>query len=157
ALTAGALLVALLLAVPLGVLAARWANGPIDLAINSFAFVVFSIPSFWLATMAIILFAVNLRWLPTSGMTSPQHFVLPGLTLAAWPLGQMIMLVRSEMLSVLNEDYIRTARAKGLRERGILFGHALRNASIAVLTLTGLILGQLLGGAIVTELVFAWP
>jgi ABC-type dipeptide/oligopeptide/nickel transport system permease component len=107
--------------------------------------------------MAIIIFAVQLRWLPTSGIGTWKHLVLPVLTLAAWPLGQLMMLVRAEMLGVLSEDYIRAARAKGVGETRVVFVHALRNATISLITMLGLLLGQLLGGAIVTETVFAWP
>jgi peptide/nickel transport system permease protein len=156
-LTLGAFVVGLLLAVPLGVLAARYRNSWFDVAASGLSFVGFSIPSFWLGTMAIIIFAVQLRWLPTSGIGTWKHLVLPVLTLAAWPLGQLMMLVRAEMLGVLSEDYIRAARAKGVGETRVVFVHALRNATISLITMLGLLLGQLLGGAIVTETVFAWP
>jgi peptide/nickel transport system permease protein len=156
-LTLGAFGLGLLLAVPLGVLAARYRNTWFDTIVSSASFLGFSIPSFWLGTMAIIVFAVQLRWLPTSGIGTWQHLVLPVATLAAWPLGQLMMLVRAEMLGVLGEEYIRVARAKGVGEGRVVFVHALRNATISLVTMLGLLVGQLLGGAIVTETVFAWP
>jgi peptide/nickel transport system permease protein len=156
-LTLGAFAIGLLLAVPLGVLAARYHNSLFDILVSSGSFLGFSTPSFWLGTMAIIVFSVQLRWLPTSGMGTWKHLVLPIVTLAAWPLGQIMILVRAEMLGVLNEEYIRAARAKGVREPRVVFVHALRNATISMITMLGLLLGQLLGGAIVTETVFAWP
>ena len=150
-------LVAVTLSIPIGLSAAWYKDTAYDFLITSFSFLGFSIPSFWLGAIAIILFAVNLKWLPTSGMGSWKHFVLPVTTLAAWPLGQLVMLIRSEMVAVLGEDYIRTARAKGVKESSVMLIHAFKNASIAVLTMTGLILGQLMGGVIVTEIVYAWP
>ena len=149
--------VGLMIAIPLGVLAAYYRDSPFDWIASTFSFLGFSIPSFWLGLMAIILFAVNLRWFPTSGTGTWKHFVLPVLTLATWLIGQVTTITRSEMINVLNEDYLRTARAKGLSETVVVLIHAFKNASLAILTLVGLMLGQLLGGAIVTEIVFAWP
>jgi len=100
---------------------------------------------------------VHLRWLPVSGAGGPQHLVLPAVTLGTFLIGLIIRLTRSSMLDVLGQDYVRTARAKGLPERAVIVRHALRNALIPVVTLLGLQLGILLGGAVITETVFAWP
>ena len=107
--------------------------------------------------MLIILFAVILRWVPASGYGSWQNLVLPAITLGMFQAPITMRLVRSGMLEVLNQDYVRTARAKGLTERKVLIKHAFKNACIPVITIVGLQFGQLLGGAIVTETVFAWP
>jgi peptide/nickel transport system permease protein len=116
-----------------------------------------SMPVFWLGLMLIVVFSVNLRWLPVSGWGGPQHLVLPAITLGTFLIGLIIRLTRSSMLDVLRQDYVRTARAKGLGEQTVILRHALRNALIPVVTLLGLQLGILLGGAVITETVFAWP
>jgi peptide/nickel transport system permease protein len=152
-----ALLLALVISVPLGILSAVRRDSVFDYVASFLSFLGFAVPVFWLGTMLIILFSVQLRWLPTSGRGGPEQLVLPVLTLATWPLGQFTRLVRSEVLSVLGEDYVRTARAKGLTEWLVLTRHALKNASISLLTLAGIILGALLGGAIITETIFGWP
>ena len=114
-------------------------------------------PSFWLGIMLILVFAVTLGWLPTSGKGSIRHLVLPAITLCTGYLAQIVLLVRSSMLDVLREDYIRTARAKGLRELTVQFRHAFRNSLIPVVTIVGLSFGRMLGGSIITETVFSWP
>jgi peptide/nickel transport system permease protein len=118
-----------------------------------------SIPNFWLGIMLILVFAVQFGWLPSQGYGEGglKHLLLPTLTLAAPGLARLTRLVRSGMLDVLGQDYVRTARAKGLRETGVVFGHALKNAAIPLVTIIGLDLGALLGGAVVTEQIFAWP
>jgi ABC-type dipeptide/oligopeptide/nickel transport system permease component len=116
-----------------------------------------SLPSFWLGIMLILFFGVTLRWLPTSGYRDAWHLVLPSVTLAAFPTALVARLTRSSMLEILGRDYIRTGRAKGLAERAIVLRHAFRNATIPVLTVIGLQIGALLGGAVITESVFAWP
>jgi ABC-type dipeptide/oligopeptide/nickel transport system permease component len=116
-----------------------------------------AIPSFWLGLMLIILFAVNLRLLPTSGTGTWQHFVLPTITLAAFLYPQVALLTRAVLLDVLREQYVTTARAKGLGERTVIVRHALRNSLNPVVTNIGLNFGLLLGGAVITEMVFAWP
>ncbi len=116
-----------------------------------------SIPTFWLGIMLILVFAVGLGWFPSSGRGEWKHLILPAVTLGAYFMARTTRLVRSCMLEVLNEDYIRTARAKGLREQNVLIGHALKNAAIPVVTLVGLDFGAMLGGAVITETVFAWP
>jgi ABC-type dipeptide/oligopeptide/nickel transport system permease component len=116
-----------------------------------------SIPSFWLGLMLIIVFSVTLGWLPTAGRASWESIILPAITLSAYQTAVIARMTRSSMLEVLREDYVRTARAKGLRERGVVFAHALRNALIPTVTIVGLQMGYLLGGSIIVETVFAWP
>ncbi len=116
-----------------------------------------SIPHFWLGLMAIVVFAVHLGWLPTSGRGGWGHLVLPAITLSSYSMASLTRLMRSSVLEVLGSDYIRTARAKGLSAGPVLFKHALKNALIPVVTLTGLQIGVLLSGAVIVETVFAWP
>jgi ABC-type dipeptide/oligopeptide/nickel transport system permease component len=151
------ILVAVLLGVPMGILAARHRNTLIDKAVMAVSLIGQSMPFFWLGIMLIILFAVRLRWVPTSGSGTPAHLVLPVVTMGAYALARIARLTRSSMLDVLGQDYVRTARAKGLTERLILARHALRNAAIPVLTMIGLHFGLLMGGAVVVETIFAWP
>src|SRR5262249_54715773 len=113
--------------------------------------------SFGLGSVLILRVAVNLSLLPVSGAGSPAHLVLPAITLAAQPISKFTRLTRSEVLEVLRQDYVRTARAKGLSERLIQYRHALKNAAIALVTVVGLDVGYLLGGSIIVETVFAWP
>ena len=107
--------------------------------------------------MLIIVFAVQLRLLPAAGRGDPGSLVLPAITLGLWPMARVARVLRSSILEVLHEDYVRTAYSKGLRERVVLTRHVLRNASIPVLTVTALTFGSLLGGTVITESVFAWP
>ncbi|MEX2534489.1 MAG: ABC transporter permease [Trueperaceae bacterium] len=116
-----------------------------------------SMPSFWLALVLIIVFAVNLQWLPAGGYGTWQHLVLPALTLGLFGAGTIARLTRSSVLEVLRQDYVRTARSKGISERTILIKHALRNALVPVVTVLGLQLGAFLSRAVVTETVFGWP
>jgi peptide/nickel transport system permease protein len=156
-LTAAALGVALVASVPLGVVSAARRNSAMDVGISFLSFLGFAIPTFWLGTMLLILFGVVLRWLPTSGYGSWQHLILPSVALATWPTGQFTRILRSEMITALAEDYVRTARAKGLADRRILLVHTFRNAALTFITLVGLVFGSLLGGAVVTETIFGWP
>jgi ABC-type dipeptide/oligopeptide/nickel transport system permease component len=115
-------------------------------------------PSFWLGIVCILIFAVWWRGLlPSYGSGSLRHLILPAITLAAAPLAQNVRLIRAGMLEVLSQDYIRTARAKGLAERLVIYRHALRNAALPVITVTGLSLGFMLSGTIIIETVFSWP
>jgi ABC-type dipeptide/oligopeptide/nickel transport system permease component len=150
-------LLGLIVAVPLGVVSALERNSPLDHLARISALVGASIPSFWLAYVLIFFFAVQLRLLPVAGSSSPQHLVLPALTLAIAAAASLTRLTRSAMLEELFQDYVRTARAKGLRERAVVIGHALRNALIAIVTVTGIRLAALLGGAVIVETIFAWP
>jgi peptide/nickel transport system permease protein/oligopeptide transport system permease protein len=116
-----------------------------------------SMPVYWLGLMLILLFSVNLHWLPAGGTGSPASIVLPSITLASFSMGIIARMTRSSMLEVLRQDYTRTARSKGLVERVVIYKHALKNAMIPVVTVIGLQFGSLLGGAVLTETVFAWP
>jgi peptide/nickel transport system permease protein len=143
--------------VSLGIVAAVRRGTRYDFASTIFAVLGQSLPNFWLGIMLILLFGVALRWLPTSGFESWRHLILPAVTLAAFPTALVARLTRSSMLEILGRDYIRTGRAKGLAERAVVLRHALRNAAVPVLTVLGLQIGTLLGGAVITESVFAWP
>ena len=152
-----ALVLSLLIAVPVGVISAVRKDSKVDSFSMVFALLGQSIPGFWLGLMLILVFAVDLGWLPTSGRQGWQYLILPALSLGLALAGRNARLVRSCMLEVLNEDYIRTARAKGLSEWRVINKHALKNAMLPIVTIVGLELGSLLGGAVVTESVFSWP
>lgn len=152
-----AMLLALAAAVPVGVISAARRNSWFDNLSIGTTVLGQAIPGFWLGLMLIYVFAVWLRWLPTSGRGSWVHFILPSITLAAFVAARFARLTRSMMLDVLGQDYIRTARAKGLAPPRVLYKHALKNASLPIVTLLALQLGQLLGGAVITETIFAWP
>ncbi|HEX6211151.1 MAG TPA: ABC transporter permease [Methylomirabilota bacterium] len=153
-----ALVLAVVLPIPLGVLAATHRNGVLDHASRLGSLFLQSMPSFWLGLMLILLFAVALGGLlPAFGSGTLSHLILPALTLAAAPLAQNVRLIRAGMLEVLQHDYVRTARAKGLAERGVIYRHAFRNAAGPFLTVSGLSLGFMLSGTIVIETVFSWP
>jgi peptide/nickel transport system permease protein len=155
-LAAAALLVALAVAIPVGVLAAVKRDSLFDYLGTVLALLGHSLPGYWLGLMLILLLAVNLRWLPTSGYETPQHLIMPALTLGVSLMAIVMRLTRSGMLDVLNEDYIRTARAKGLDQRVVVMRHALKNTLIPLVTVVGLQLGSLLSGAVIIETVFAW-
>ena len=153
-----AIAVAVLLAIPLGVLAALRPGRALDRVAVMLSLAGLSIPQFWLALLLILVFAVRLRLFPTAGMGGPEHLVLPMLALAFPALGRIAMIVRSSMIDELNQQYVKTADAKGLPRRRIVGVHALRNASIPALTLTGWELIRALAGySVVVETVFAWP
>jgi peptide/nickel transport system permease protein len=156
-LTLAALLIAVLVAIPAGVLSAVKRGTVVDRLAMAGAVAGQAVPIFWLALLLIALFGVRLRWLPVYGSGSLAHFVLPAVSLSTIIMGRLARLVRSSMLEVLGQDYVRTARAKGLGEWRVLAVHALKNASIPIVTLLGLQFAQLLGGAVVTETIFAWP
>jgi peptide/nickel transport system permease protein len=147
----------LLLAVPLGILAAYRPRSWLDHAASVVSVVGQAVPTFWLGIMLILLVAVSWRLVPVSGRDGPRSLVLPALCLAVYLAPVMMRLVRSGMLSVLAQDYVRTARAKGVAERGILWKHAFKNVSIPLVTMIGLQFGRLLAGTVVIEMVFAWP
>jgi peptide/nickel transport system permease protein len=156
-LTVTAMLLAIALAVPLGVLAATHRGGPIDLLAMGVALVGQSVPNFWLAIMMILLFAVSWGLLPTSGRGGVLHVVMPAAAIAINLMALLTRLVRSTMIEMLSEDYVRTARAKGLRELFVTSRHALPNALIPLVTVVGLQFGYILGGAVVIETIFTWP
>lgn len=146
---------ALLVSVPLGVVAALRPNGWIDRLALAVAVVGQALPNFFFALVLVMLFSVTLRWLPVSGSGTPWHFVLPTIALGYYVTPAFMRLVRAGMLEVLGQDYIRTARAKGLPWRRVVVGHALRNALTPVVALSVVQLGYLLGGSVVIETVFA--
>jgi glutathione transport system permease protein len=156
-LTVFAMLWSVTIGVAIGVMSGVRRGGWADQLAMVLAISGLSFPGFWLGLLLIDLFSVRLRWLPTGGYGSWQHFVLPAFTLGAAVAAVMARFTRSAFVEVTAEDYVRTARAKGVPERGVVWKHTLRNALIPVITLTGLQFGFLLGGAIVVETVFAWP
>ena len=156
-LTLAALLLATVTAIPAGIVSAVKRGTIIDRIAMVGAVAGQAVPIFWLALLLIAFFGVQLRWLPVFGYGTFAHLVLPAVSLSTIVLGRLARLVRSSMLEVLGQDYVRTARAKGLGEWRVLTLHALRNASIPIVTLLGLQFAQLLGGAVVTETIFAWP
>ena len=152
-----ALVLATVTAIPAGIVSAVKRGTLVDRLAMVAAVGGQAIPIFWLALLLIALFGVQLRWLPVFGHGTWAHLVLPAVSLSTIVLGRLARLVRSSMLEVLGQDYVRTARAKGLGEPRVLAIHALRNAAIPIVTLLGLQFAQLLGGAVVTETIFAWP
>jgi peptide/nickel transport system permease protein len=166
-LAAWSLAVAVIVGIPLGVAAAVRRNGPVDYAASFVSVIGLAIPSFWFAILLIMLFSVTLNWLPSSGMRTVgmgfdvvdrlRYLVLPVTVLATSALPFMVRYTRSAMLGVIAEDYVRTARAKGVGEGRVYFVHAFRNALIPVVTQVGLLTARLIGGAVVTETIFGWP
>jgi len=156
-LAVSALVIAVVVAVPLGLLAAARRGTVLDHLAVGLAALGQSAPIFWTGLMLMLVLAVTLKLLPTTGYGTWQQLVMPALTLAAYPMAAIARLVRSGMLEVLEADYVRTARAKGLQERRVILKHAFKNAAMPVVTVIGLQFGLLLGGAIVCEMIFAWP
>ena len=166
-LTGSALLLSSIGGVTLGILSARWPNSLLDRTSAVASLFGASMPVFWLGIVLMVIFSLTLGWLPASGMFAPygggdlvdllKHLVLPAVTLAAASVTIVARLTRSAMLDVLGQDYIRTARAKGLVERHVVARHALKNALVPIVTVIGVQAGYLLGGAVLTETVFAWP
>lgn len=166
-LTVSSLIMAVLIGVPLGIYSAYRPNSPLDYGLSFFSMVGLSVPSFWFGIILIITFAVNLGVLPSAGMyttgagrTLPdllQHMVMPAFVSMLSPLAQIVRYTRSSVFEVLNLDYIRTARAKGMTERRTLFCHALKNSLIPVITTVGLMIPHLVGGSVIVEKIFAWP
>lgn len=159
-----ALLISFSIGIPAGIIAARKHNTWFDHGSMFTALLGVSMPAFWLGFLLMLFFGLELRWLPISGRGGPiwewsgiQHILLPAFTLGVIPAAILARLMRSGMLEVLNQDYITTARAKGLAERTIVYHHALRNALIPIVTILGLQFGALLSGAFIIETVFAWP
>jgi peptide/nickel transport system permease protein len=156
-LTAVATVMAVAVGSFLGVISASRPGSPWDIVARSTALLGQAVPAFWLGTMLILLFAVALQWLPSSGLQGPAGVILPALSLAAYPAATLTRLLRASMIETLGADYIRTARAKGLSRSRILIEHSLRNAALPALAFTGLQVGFLLGGAVIVEGVFAYP
>lgn len=156
-LTVAALVVSWLVALPTGLVSALRQNSPIDLTATSISVIGRAMPNYWMGIMLILLFAVELQWLPVSGTGDWSNLVLPALTLGLGVATTLTRMIRSSMLEVIRQEYITTARSKGLRERTVVLRHALRNSLISVVTIFGLQIGWLLGGAVIVEQVFAWP
>jgi ABC-type dipeptide/oligopeptide/nickel transport system permease component len=156
-LTIAAMVIALSMGVMLGIFSAVKPNSYFDGTNRIISLFGLSMPVFWIGLVMIVIFAYWLRLLPTGGTGSWKHIVLPAVTLSLPSIAMISRMTRSSLLEVLKEDYVRTARAKGLSEKVVILKHALKNALIPIVTLSGLQLGQLMGGAILTETVFAWP
>ena len=152
-----AMTLATVFGLPLGVVAAARRGGPIDAVFRTLALLGQSIPLFWIGLVMIMTFSLRFGWFPSSGRGDLSHLVLPAVTLSIYPLSQILRLTRAEVLETLNSDYIRTARSKGVPEYLVMTRHALRNALLSIITVIGLQLGAVLGGAIITETIFAWP
>jgi len=143
--------------IPIGVYSAIKRNTFVDHFARIFALFGQSMPVYWSGIMMILLFSVNLNWLPPSGRGELVNLIMPGLTLGFFTTAPLMRLMRSRMLEVLNKDYVRTARAKGLTNKIVIFKHALRNAAIPAITVFGMQIGVMLGGAVLTETIFSWP
>ena len=152
-----AILLAMALGIPLGVVAALNRGNLLDRAAGTVAVLGVATPSFWLGVVLIFIFSVELGWLPSGRMGGPEHYILPVITLGTFLVAGFMRLVRSSMLEVMDSEFIKLARIKGLSETVVIWKHCLRNALIPVLTLWGVFVGNLITGAIVTETVFAWP
>ena len=156
-LSAVGLAIALLVALPMGILAALKQGSIIDSISLVISLSGQSFPVFWIGIMLILLFSETLHWLPSSGRGNWKNLIMPGITLSFLSMAMIMRILRSSLLEVLNLNYIRTAKAKGMRFREVVVNHALKNAAIPVVTMIGLSIGMMLGGAVVTETVFSWP
>ncbi len=152
-----ALLLGMVMGIPLGVVAALNRGGLLDRLAGTVAVLGVAMPSFWLGVLLIFVFSVELGWLPSSRMGGPEHYVLPVITLGTFLIAGFMRITRSAMLEVMESEFVKLARIKGLSETTVIWKHCLRNALIPVLTLWGVFVGNLITGAIVTETVFAWP
>lgn len=156
-LAAAALLLAALVGVPAGMVSATRRNSVADHLCSTGALLGQCVPPFWLGILLILIFAVSLKLLPSSGSGTLAHLVMPAITLGAYSTARVARLTRSSVLEVLNQDFVRTARSKGLAERVVLTRHVLKNAAISIVTILGLSVSTLLGGAVITETIFDWP
>lgn len=156
-LAAIAMAITIFVGIPLGVISAVRPDGPLDLAARVVALIGVSVPNFFFGLLLILLFSLQLGLLPSYGTGSWRHLILPGVTLGTFSVGLIARLTRASMLDVLSQDYVRTARAKGLSGMTVVYKHGLRNAAIAIVTILGLNLGSLLSGSVLTEVVFAYP
>ena len=152
-----ALLMAIVVGVPLGLIGGARQGGIWDIVGRGVGLFGQTVPSFWLALLMIIVFAVRLGWLPTSGRDTPQSVLMPAFVLSLATMGRLVRLTRSSILEIMGDDYIRTARSKGLSPRVVYFRHALRNAAIPLISVIGVQFGYMLGGSVLVESVFAWP
>ena len=156
-LSLAAMIIAILIALPLGVLAAVKKYSIVDNVSMFVSLLGVSMPNFWLGPLLIIFFSIHLDWLPVSGRGTISHMILPSVTLGAALASILTRMTRSSLLEVITNDYVRTARAKGMRESRVIFKHALMNALIPIITVLGLQFGVLLAGSIITESIFSWP
>jgi ABC-type dipeptide/oligopeptide/nickel transport system permease component len=156
-LSTAAMAIALLVAIPAGIVSAMRPGSWADTAVSAVAITGQALPAFWIGIVLIILFAVQLGWLPASGRGGITNLILPAVTLGLWPMARISRLLRSSLREVAQQEFVRTARSKGLGERVILRRHTLRNACIPVVTIIAIIFGTMLGGTVITETVFAWP
>ncbi len=156
-LTFAGLMVALIIAIPIGIITAVNSNTIIDYIGSVTALIGQSMPVFWLGLMLLYVIGVKLDWLPITGRGDWRNLVLPAITVGAYTAATIVRLLRSRMLEVLQQDYVKTARAKGVRKKWVVLKHALRNALLPVITILGMQLGTLLGGAVITETIFSWP
>ena len=152
-----AVALATIIGIPLGVLAATKRNSVLDYIATFLALIGASVPSFWLGLMMIVVFALNLGWLPPSGLDTPLHWIMPVIAISVFSIATIMRTTRSSMLEVIRQDYIRTARSKGIAEKKVIFRHALKNALIPVITIVGMQLAFVMGGVIVLEAVFQIP
>lgn len=162
-----ATIISFLVAIPAGIISALKKNTAVDYFFSTISFIGVSLPSFWFGLMLILLFCLKLRWLPTGGMRENfdefvlidriKHLILPSIVLAMGSMAAKMRYMRSSMLEVIRQDYIRTARSKGLSEKIVIFKHALRNSLLPIITMLGFIIPSLLGGAAITETIFSWP
>ncbi|HEY7217585.1 MAG TPA: ABC transporter permease, partial [Candidatus Binatia bacterium] len=156
-LTLCAMIVAVVISFPLAVLAAVWRGAWIDRAALLFSLLGLSLPNFWLGPLLMIIFSIQLGWTPVSGRGGISHLILPALTLGLGMAAILVRILRASLLRAMHEDYVRTARAKGLRERRVWLKHTLRNALTSVVTIMSLQFGSLLAGSLITETIFSWP
>lgn len=156
-LASASMVIVLGVGVPLGILSAVKRGKIFDWIARSLSISVSSIPTFWFGIMLIIIFSVELGWLPTGGAGGFQHIVLPAIAVASYFLGATVRMTRGYMLDVLSKDYIVAARAKGLSERAVAWGHAFRNVSLPLVTLEGMFLARMIGSVVIIEIVFQWP
>jgi len=153
----GGIIVAVLIAFPVGILSAVKRGTPVDFFGRIFSLIGISFPNFWLGIMLILIFAVNLKWLPSSGFDGLSSLILPSITLGMILSGILARLIRSSMLEVMNQQYMSTARSKGISEWSVIIKHGFRNALLPTITFLGLQFGSLLGGTVIVEQVFSWP
>lgn len=156
-LAVAAMVVAIVISIPLGIWSATKQNSPLDLLATGGAVLGKAMPNFWLGIMLILLFSVTLGWFPVSGRESFSNLVLPAFTLGTGIAAEMTRLIRSSMIEILNQDYVRTAKSKGLRDFFVIYKHAFRNSLIPVITITALQTSTVVGGTLITETVFSWP
>ncbi|WP_099159616.1 ABC transporter permease [Virgibacillus ndiopensis] len=156
-LAVASMVVAIMMSIPLGIYSARKRNSFVDLFITGGSVLGKAMPNFWLGIILILLFAVNIQFFPVSGRGSLLHLVLPAITLGTGVAAEMTRLIRSSMLEILGQDYMRTAKSKGVNNGRLIYKHAFRNSLIPVVTIMGLQVSQLVSGALITESVFAWP